>query len=86
MEQAEGGTLFLDEVAEMSPSLRLQLLRFLQEKQFRTAGRGTHAQGGRARGGGPTHQRPGEGRAEGRFREDLMYRLNVPGGEAPFAA
>ena len=40
VEQAEGGTLFLDEVAEMSPPLQGQLLRFVQEKQFERLGEG----------------------------------------------
>ncbi|RYZ36405.1 MAG: sigma-54-dependent Fis family transcriptional regulator [Myxococcaceae bacterium] len=76
VEQAEGGTLFLDEVAEMSPALQAQLLRFLQEKQFERLGEGRTRKAD-VRVVAATHRDLEKDVAEGRFREDLMYRLNV---------
>ncbi len=76
VEQAEGGTLFLDEVAEMSPALQAQLLRFVQEKQFERLGEGK-TRTADVRVLSATNKNLEREVAEGRFREDLMYRLNV---------
>ena len=75
LEQAHKGTLFLDEVGTMSPSLQAKLLRVLQER-VRTRRRLTHDQDRRAR-VAATHSDLAKMVAEGSFREDLFYRLNV---------
>ncbi len=75
-ELAQGGTLFLDEIGDMPPEAQTRLLRVLQEGEFTTVG-------GRApiradvRIIAATHQDLRELISEGRFREDLFYRLNV---------
>lgn len=76
VESANGGTLFLDEIAEVSPSLQAKLLRFLQEKQFERVGdnRTRHAD---VRVMAATNRNLEEDVIRGRFREDLLYRLNV---------
>ncbi|WNG43001.1 sigma-54-dependent Fis family transcriptional regulator [Archangium minus] len=76
VEQAEGGTLFLDEVAEMSPGPQAQLLRFLQEKQFERLGEGRTRRAD-VRVVTATNRDLEKAVAEGHFREDLLYRLNV---------
>jgi len=76
VELAEGGTLFLDEVAEMSPALQAQLLRFLQEKQFERLGEGRTRRAD-VRVVAATNRNLEKDVTEGRFREDLLYRLNV---------
>jgi two-component system response regulator HydG len=75
-EQSDGGTLFLDEVGDMSPAMQARLLRVLEDGQVRRVG-----------GEGSTHvsvrvltatNRDLDSRvAEGLFREDLLYRLQV---------
>ncbi len=75
-ELAAGGTLFLDEIAEMSPALQAKLLRVLQEKKFERLG-GTQTIGTDARIIAATNRNLEKLIAEGRFREDLFYRLNV---------
>jgi DNA-binding NtrC family response regulator len=75
-EQARGGTLFLDEIGDLSPALQAKLLRVLQEKTFERVG-GTKTLKADARVISATHQNLEEGIKEGRFRQDLYYRLNV---------
>jgi NtrC-family two-component system response regulator AlgB len=76
VELADGGTLFLDEIGEISPGLQAKLLRFLQEKQFERIGenRTRHAD---VRVVTATNRDLEADVAAGRFREDLLYRINV---------
>jgi two-component system response regulator AtoC len=76
LEQASGGTLFLDEVGEMSPSAQAKFLRVLQEKEFQRLG-GTRVLRTDARIIAATNRDLQKGIANGQFREDLYYRLNV---------
>ena len=73
---ANGGTLFLDEIGEMSPKLQVKLLRVLQERQFEPVG-SDHAVQVDVRVIAATNQDLRVVVREGRFREDLFYRLNV---------
>jgi NtrC-family two-component system response regulator AlgB len=76
VEAAEGGTLFLDEIGEVSPGLQAKLLRFVQDKEFERVGdnKTRHAD---------VHVIAATNRdlevdvKAGRFREDLLFRLNV---------
>lgn len=73
---AEGGTLFLDEVADLPLSMQVKLLRAIQEKAVRAVGSAQeHATDVRIL--CATHKDLGREVAEGRFRQDLFYRLNV---------
>ncbi len=75
IEQADGGTLFLDEIGDMAYELQAKILRFLQERVI-------HRVGGKkdiavdVRVVSATHQDLEQLIAEGRFREDLFYRIN----------
>jgi transcriptional regulator with PAS, ATPase and Fis domain len=76
IEHADGGTLFLDEIGDMPVSLQAHLLRFLQEGQIvRVGGRETINVNVRVV--SATNVRLRQAIAEGRFREDLYYRLNI---------
>ncbi len=75
-ELASGGTLFWDEIGEMSPTLQAKLLRVLQEQKFERLG-GTETLTTDARLIAATNQNLERLMAEGRFRQDLFYRLNV---------
>ncbi len=75
-EQAMGGTLFLDEIGDMPPEAQTRLLRVLQEGEFTSVG-GRTARQADVRIIAATHQNLRALIAEGRFREDLYYRLNV---------
>jgi PAS domain S-box-containing protein len=75
-EQADGSTLFLDEVGELPPEVQVKLLRVLQEGQFERLG-GTRTLRTDVRVLAATNRDLEKLVAEGRFREDLYYRLNV---------
>lgn len=75
-EQARGGTLFLDEVGDMPLDAQTRLLRVLQEGEFTRVG-GREVQVANVRIIAATHQDLRVLTNEGRFREDLYYRLNV---------
>jgi two-component system, NtrC family, response regulator AtoC len=73
-ERAHGGTLFLDEIGELDAGLQAKLLRVLQEKTFERVG-GTRQITADVRVIAATHRDLRQSVAEGRFREDLYYRL-----------
>jgi two-component system NtrC family response regulator len=75
-EKAEGGTLFLDEIGELSPLLQVKLLRFLQEQKIERVG-GREEISVDVRIIAATNRDLKEEMKEGRFREDLYYRLGV---------
>jgi DNA-binding NtrC family response regulator len=74
--QADGGTLFLDEVGDLPLQVQVKLLRFLQERAYEPLG-ATFTTRADVRVISATHRDLGEMVAEGSFRQDLFYRLNV---------
>jgi transcriptional regulator with PAS, ATPase and Fis domain len=76
IQYADGGTLFLDEIGDMKPSLQAKLLRVIQEREFEPVG-GLKPISVDVRIVAATHRDLEAGVAEGRFREDLFYRLSV---------
>jgi two-component system response regulator PilR (NtrC family) len=76
IEVADKGTIFLDEIGEMSPMVQVKLLRFLQERTFRRLG-GTDEIDADIRVIAATNRDLAKLVADGTFREDLYYRINV---------
>ncbi|MCE5228003.1 sigma-54 dependent transcriptional regulator [bacterium] len=75
-QMADGGTIFLDEIGDMSPKLQVKLLRVLQEQTFEPVG-STQTVKVNVRIITATNRNLEKDVADGRFREDLFYRLNV---------
>jgi len=75
-EMADGGTVLLDEIGEMPPAMQVKFLRVLQEGQFRPVG-GSHFIKVKVRIIACTNRDLEEEVANGNFREDLFYRVNV---------
>jgi len=82
IEVAERGTVFLDEIGEMSAVMQVKLLRVLQERKFRRVG-GLEEMQADIRVIAATNQDLAKLVADGRFREDLFYRINVIGIHLP---
>lgn len=76
LELAEGGTVFLDKVGELSPYLQAKLLRFLNDGSFRRVG-GDRELKANVRIISATHRNLEARVADGHFRQDLLFRLNV---------
>jgi len=76
VEIAAGGTLFLDEIGELSPAVQAKILRFIEDHAFRRVG-GTEDLKVDVRIVAATNRRLEVETAEGRFRQDLFYRLRV---------
>jgi NtrC-family two-component system response regulator AlgB len=72
----EGGTLFLDEIGDMAPSVQAKLLRFIEDKEYERLGEATPRKAD-VRIIAATNADLEKRVTEGRFREDLFYRLNV---------
>jgi sigma-54 specific flagellar transcriptional regulator A len=81
-EIAEGGTIFLDEIGDMNPTMQVKLLRVLQERIFERVG-SCVSQRCDVRIIAATHRDLEQSIANGTFREDLFYRLNVVPIEMP---
>ncbi len=81
-ELANGGTIFFDEIGELPLPLQVKLLRVLQEKTYERVG-GIRVQTANVRVLAATHRNLEEMSREGRFREDLFYRLSVIPVEIP---
>jgi len=75
-EEADGGTIFLDEIGELSPTIQVKLLRFLQEREFQRLGSNVNLQVD-VRFISATNRDLEIQVAEGTFRDDLFYRLKV---------
>jgi DNA-binding NtrC family response regulator len=75
-EMADGGTIFLDEIGDISPKLQVDLLRVLQDRAFYRVG-GSEEVRVDVRVIAATHVNLQEAVGEGKFRDDLFYRLNV---------
>jgi DNA-binding NtrC family response regulator len=81
-EEAEGGTLFLDEITETTPEFQAKLLRVLQEGEFQRVGGNARIRSN-LRLIAASNRSLSDAVREGRFREDLYYRLNVIPIEVP---
>lgn len=75
-QKAHGGTLFLDEIGDISPAIQMRLLRVLQESEFERVGESSSTKVD-VRIVAATNQSLAEKVAQGTFRQDLYYRLNV---------
>ena len=75
-EAADGGTLFLDEIGDISPTVQVKLLRFLEEREFERVG-GNRTYKVDVRIVSATHRDLRKKLEDGSFRDDLYYRLNV---------
>lgn len=75
-ELADGGTLLLDEISELLPSTQVKLLRFLEEREFYPVG-GSKTKRVDVRVVAATNRKLEQLTAEGKFRKDLYYRLNI---------
>ena len=75
-QNADGGTIFLDEITETTPAFQVKLLRVLQEGEIRRVG-SNHTQRVDARVIAASNRDVERGAREGRFRQDLLYRLNA---------
>jgi len=82
VELAQGGTLFLDEIGDLPPDVQGKLLRFLQDRSFERVG-GRQTMTADVRVVCATHQELEQRVADGRFREDLYYRIRVVEIEIP---
>ncbi|MGC2416025.1 MAG: PEP-CTERM-box response regulator transcription factor [Stellaceae bacterium] len=82
IECANGGTLFLDEIGDVPHAIQVKLLRFLQDQVVERIG-GRHAIQVDVRVVCATHQNLAQLIADGRFREDLFYRINEVGVQVP---
>ncbi|MCB1155782.1 sigma-54 factor interaction domain-containing protein, partial [bacterium] len=80
--QADGGTIFLDEIGTASQSMQVKLLRVLQDFEFEPVG-GTKTYHINTRVVLATNENLEKAVAEGRFRQDLFYRINVINVELP---
>ncbi len=74
---ADGGTIFLDEIGEISPALQVKLLRVLQDGEFQRLGNFAETIKVNVRIIAATNKNLEEEVAQGKFRQDLYYRLNV---------
>ncbi|MFA6469700.1 MAG: sigma-54 dependent transcriptional regulator [Bacteroidota bacterium] len=81
-ELADGGTIFLDEIGDISPATQVRLLRVLQEQKFERVG-GSETIAVDVRVIAATNKNLETAITEGKFREDLFYRLNVVAVELP---
>ncbi len=82
VELAEGGSLFLDEIGDITPAIQVKLLRILQDREYERLG-GTQTLRADVRFVTATHQDLEQLVREGKFRQDLFYRLNVVSLEVP---
>ncbi len=82
-EQANGGTIFLDEVSEMSPALQVKLLRILQTGEYSKVGGSNQMKFCDVRVVSATNKKLLQLVKEGKFREDVFYRLDVVEIEVP---
>ena len=80
--QADGGTIFLDEIGTASPAMQVKLLRVLQDFEFEPVG-GTKTHHVDSRVILATNEELAQAVADGRFRQDLFYRINVINIELP---